>query len=180
MLRETGINPALVRLEITESVVVQDAESTIETLRALKELGVKLAIDDFGTGYSSLSYLTRLTVDTLKVDRSFVSGANSDERSASIVDAVVSLAHALGMRVTAEGIETDQQLARMCAIGCDRGQGYLFARPLPAHELERWLALRVPLVRADARPTRVNDELGQGVSAPDELVKYVPASHDSV
>jgi EAL domain-containing protein (putative c-di-GMP-specific phosphodiesterase class I) len=126
-------------LEITESVVVQDAEATIETLRALKALGVELAIDDFGTGYSSLSYLTRLTVDTLKVDRSFVSGANSDERATSIVGAVATLAHSLGMRVTAEGIETPTQLERMRAVGCDHAQGYYFAQPLPPQELCAWL-----------------------------------------
>jgi diguanylate cyclase (GGDEF)-like protein/PAS domain S-box-containing protein len=132
VLEETGLDPSGLRLEITESVVVQDAESTVATMMALKNLGVRLAIDDFGTGYSSLSYLTRFAVDTLKVDRSFVSGVAHDQRTLSVVRAVTAMAHALGMDVTAEGIETAEQLARVRAVRCDWGQGYYFFKPVAA------------------------------------------------
>jgi diguanylate cyclase (GGDEF)-like protein/PAS domain S-box-containing protein len=135
VLEQTGLDPAGLRLEITESVVVQDAESTVLTLLALKNLGVRLAIDDFGTGYSSLSYLTRFPVDTLKVDRSFVAGGGQDQRTLSVVRGVTALAHALGMDVTAEGIETAEQLSRVRAVRCDWGQGFYFFKPLPAADL---------------------------------------------
>jgi diguanylate cyclase (GGDEF)-like protein/PAS domain S-box-containing protein len=131
-LDETGLDPGTLKLEITESVVMQKAESTIATLQELKGLGVQLAIDDFGTGYSSLSYLKRFPVDTLKIDRSFVAGIDADSQDTAIVDAMLALARALKLTVTAEGIESLAQLRRLHALGCDRGQGYYFAKPLPA------------------------------------------------
>jgi EAL domain-containing protein (putative c-di-GMP-specific phosphodiesterase class I) len=134
-LQETGLDPAVLWLEITESAVMQDVEGGIHTLEALKALGVGLAIDDFGTGYSSLSYLRRFPVDTIKVDRSFVRCLETDHVTVAIVQATVSLAHALGMDVTAEGIETAGQLACVQPLHCDRGQGYYFAHAMPADEL---------------------------------------------
>ena len=138
-LEETGLDPRLLKLEITESVVMQDAQATIETLQALKALGIRVAIDDFGTGYSSLSYLKRLPVDTLKIDRSFVNGLGSDTQDTAIVDSVIALARTLQLSVTGEGVETPSQAKHLRQLGCDRGQGFLFARPVPAHEIDRLL-----------------------------------------
>jgi EAL domain-containing protein (putative c-di-GMP-specific phosphodiesterase class I) len=130
VLQETGLPPHLLKLEITESVVMGDAEHSIATLRGLKDLGVHLAIDDFGTGYSSLSYLRRLPMSTLKIDRSFISNLGTDREDTEIVRAIVNLAHTLGLDVTAEGVETPAQLEQLRTLGCDWGQGYFFSRPL--------------------------------------------------
>jgi EAL domain-containing protein (putative c-di-GMP-specific phosphodiesterase class I) len=139
ILAETGLPAAGLELEITESVVMDSSDEAIEALRALQGLGVKLVLDDFGTGYSSLAYLKRLPLDTIKIDRSFVAGLADDDSNLPIVQAVVSLAHGLGIDVTAEGIETVEQRDCLRELGCDRGQGYWFARPLPAAELESFL-----------------------------------------
>jgi diguanylate cyclase (GGDEF)-like protein len=130
IMSDVGIDPSLVRLEITESVVMEDAPRNLDTLHALRDLGVGLALDDFGTGYSSLTYLRRFPIDTLKIDQSFVRslGESSDT---TIVHAIVDLAHALGLTVVAEGIDSDAKLAALQAIGCEIGQGFLFARPEP-------------------------------------------------
>jgi EAL domain-containing protein (putative c-di-GMP-specific phosphodiesterase class I) len=140
----TGLDPAALELEITESIVMDQSEASIERLQALRALGVQLVLDDFGTGYSSLSYLRRLPLDTIKVDRSFVSGLGLDGREAAvdlpIVQAVISLAHGLGISVVAEGIEGPGQLACLRDLACDRGQGFYFARPLPPDELEAILS----------------------------------------
>ncbi len=136
-LEATDLDPSALELEITESVVMDQSEASIERLQALRRLGVKLVLDDFGTGYSSLSYLRRLPLDTIKIDRSFVSGLGSDAADLPIAQAVISLAHGLGIGVVAEGIETATQLACLRELGCDRGQGYAFARPVPPEELER-------------------------------------------
>lgn len=135
-LQGSGLPAAHLRLEITESAVMANAESAVRTLQALKELDVSLAIDDFGTGYSSLSYLHRFPVDTLKIDRSFVGALGKDKHATVIVSAVVALAHTLGLDVTAEGIETAEQLARLRAVGCDRAQGFYFSPPVPARAIE--------------------------------------------
>ncbi len=140
-LRAARLDPSALKLEITESVLMADAQSTVETLQSLKALGIGLAIDDFGTGYSSLAYLKLFPVDTLKVDRSFVDGLGEDAQDTAIVHSVVALAKALGLSVTGEGIETDKQRQLLRDLGCERGQGYLFARPCPAADLE-------PLLRA--------------------------------
>ena len=139
ILDHAGLSPASLELEITESVVMDQSEAAIERLRGLRALGVKLVLDDFGTGYSSLSYLRRLPLDTIKIDRSFVSGLGMDEADLPIVQAVISLAHGLGMDVVAEGIETAEQLERLKELACDRGQGYFFARPLPPDRLRTLL-----------------------------------------
>jgi diguanylate cyclase (GGDEF)-like protein len=140
VLVRSGLKPCALKLEITESVIMHDAEATILALNQLKQLGALLAIDDFGTGYSSLSYLKRFPIDTLKVDRSFVKGLGEDSMDTAIVRSVVALAKALHLDVTAEGIETQAQRAELLALGCDRGQGYLFSRPLPATEIDALLA----------------------------------------
>ncbi len=132
VLREVQINPDLLWLEITESTLMHDAESAITTLRALRKFGLHLSVDDFGTGYSSMSYLNRFPVEALKVDRSFVDGLGREPESSAICTAVISLAHALGLRAIAEGVETSEQLAELRTRGCEMGQGYLFGRPAPA------------------------------------------------
>ncbi|HEY3080240.1 MAG TPA: EAL domain-containing protein [Chloroflexota bacterium] len=140
VLRETGLDPRCLSLEITESMMMEAAEATNAILRGLKQLGVKLAIDDFGTGYSSLGYLKRFPVDVLKIDRTFVAGLGRDPEDTAIVHAVIRLAHTLGLEVTAEGIETAEQAENLRATGCELGQGYHFARPLPAEAVEDFFA----------------------------------------
>jgi diguanylate cyclase (GGDEF)-like protein/PAS domain S-box-containing protein len=136
-LAETGMDPALLCLEITESAVMESGAATTAQLRALKSLGVRLAIDDFGTGFSSLAHLRRFPVDVLKLDGTFVSGLGREPQDASIAAAVISLAHALDLKTVAEGVETDEQLATLKELGCDLAQGYLFTRPLPPEEARR-------------------------------------------
>lgn len=127
-------------LEITESMVMHRAEQTIATLNEINQMGVQLSIDDFGTGYSSLSHLKRFPVQKLKIDQSFVRDIHLDKNSEAIVQAVISLGRAMGLRVIAEGVETEQQLAFLCAHGCDEVQGYYFSKPVPSAEFERLLA----------------------------------------
>lgn len=135
-LQESDLDPGHLKLEITESVALDKAETTVGTLRELRALGIRLAIDDFGTGYSALSYLKHYPVDTLKLDRSFIDGLGQDVEDTAIVHAVISFAKALKLSVTAEGIETLEQLAQLKMLGCDWGQGYYFSRPVPGSELE--------------------------------------------
>ena len=139
VLAETRLPAATLELEITESVAMSDVEATGVTLRALHELGVRVVLDDFGTGYSSLAYLSRLPLDVIKVDRSFVAGLGESPANLAIIRAVVGLAQGLGITVTAEGIEREDQLQALRELGCDRGQGFLFARPQPADEAGRAL-----------------------------------------
>ncbi|WP_119353256.1 EAL domain-containing protein [Azohydromonas sediminis] len=140
-LAATGLDPARLELEITESILV-DRQADLQTMQRLKSLGVGLSIDDFGTGYSSLSYLKRFPVDRLKVDASFVRDVADDPDDAAIVAAIVGLAHHLQLRVIAEGVETAEQLGFLRRHGCDEVQGYLFARPMPGDEARAWLAAR--------------------------------------
>ena len=140
VLNETGIDPASLKLEITESAVMENAETAISMLNQIKEIGVKLSLDDFGTGHSSLSYLHRFPIDTLKVDRSFVNTIDDGIENGEIVRTVVALAKSLKLGVIAEGIETTHQLSQLRRLGCELGQGYLFARPLPAGEIEALLS----------------------------------------
>jgi EAL domain-containing protein (putative c-di-GMP-specific phosphodiesterase class I) len=139
ILAETGMDPTTLELEITESVVMDQSEVAVRTLGRLRDMGVKLVLDDFGTGYSSLSYLKHLPLDTIKIDRTFVAGLES-EVDRAIVDAVIALAHGLHISVVAEGIETEGQFEALREMGCDIGQGYLFARPLPAEAAHRLLS----------------------------------------
>ena len=138
ILTETGMDPTTLELEITESVVMDQSDVGIRTLGRLRDMGVRLVLDDFGTGYSSLSYLKHLPLDTIKIDRTFVAGLDG-AADRSIVDAVIGLAHGLRISVVAEGIETEAQFETLRAMGCDIGQGYLFAKPLPAADATRLL-----------------------------------------
>jgi diguanylate cyclase (GGDEF)-like protein len=138
-LKSAGLQPTALKLEITESAAMENAERTIQILNRLKELGVMLSIDDFGTGYSSLSHLHRLPFDTLKIDRSFVYSVGEKGENSEILQTIISLAKNLKMRVIAEGIETENQLALLQNLGCDYGQGYLMSKPMPAEEMEKLL-----------------------------------------
>ncbi|MBA3532642.1 MAG: EAL domain-containing protein [Ardenticatenales bacterium] len=139
VLSETGLAANSLKLELTESIVMENAETTILALQELKEIGVELSIDDFGTGYSSLSYLKRFPIDTLKVDRSFVRDITTDPNDAAITIAIVTLAHSLKLKVISEGVETEEQLAFLRAQRCDEIQGYLFSPPIPADAFTRLL-----------------------------------------
>ena len=132
VLEVTGIEPNSLKLEITESVMLLDCDATITKLHALKALGIRLAVDDFGTGYSSMAYLSNLPIDTLKIDRSFINKLGIKAEDDAIVRAILMMAQTMGLSVTAEGIETDAQREELNTLGCDRGQGYYFARPLTA------------------------------------------------
>jgi diguanylate cyclase (GGDEF)-like protein/PAS domain S-box-containing protein len=140
ILCESGLAPECLKLEITESVFMEDPESTASLLWQLKQLGVQLQIDDFGTGYSSLSYLHKFPFDSLKIDKSFVSGPNLNPKNAEIVRTIVMLAHKLGMSVTAEGIETMEQFSQLAALGCEHGQGYLLSEPVEGSLAGRLIA----------------------------------------
>jgi diguanylate cyclase (GGDEF)-like protein/PAS domain S-box-containing protein len=139
-LQYSGMPPHCLEIELTESMVMHGAETFIATLRALKRLGVTIAVDDFGTGYSSLNYLRRFPVDRLKIDRSFICEMTVDRHSAAIVKAIITLAHALDLRVVAEGVETEQQLLMLRDCGCDEIQGYYYRRPMPHTDFEAFLA----------------------------------------
>ena len=138
-LEESGLAPVSLELEITESSLLRDVEITVNTLRNLKDLGVRLAIDDFGTGYSALAYLKRLPIDVLKIDQSFVRALTTDPADATITEAIVQLATGLNLATIAEGVETLEQLLLLGSYGCSRMQGFLFGKPVPAEVFERWL-----------------------------------------
>jgi diguanylate cyclase (GGDEF)-like protein/PAS domain S-box-containing protein len=158
-LREIGLNPHSLVLEITESAAVDDTQPTAGFLQELKGLGVQLAIDDFGTGYSSLSYLKHLPVDFLKIDRSFVGGLGQDAKGTKIVSTIIELSHALGSRVIAEGVETADQLAQLQELGCTLAQGHYFAKPLTTNSLWKHLershsgSLREPKSHLEGYPS---------------------------
>ena len=137
MLLKTGFDPRSLKLEITESVVMENAGEATARIRQLRDLGVELYLDDFGTGYSSLSYLHRFPVDTLKIDRSFISRMGARDKDSEIVRTIVELAHNLHMEVIAEGVETEEQLSHLKALQCEYGQGYYFSKPLDAKSAER-------------------------------------------
>ena len=136
VLDETRLDPTCLELELTETSIMENAESAVKLLTEIRKLGVKIAIDDFGTGYSSLSYLKRLPIDTVKLDRSFVTGATTDPDDAALVMAIITLAHNLRLTVIAEGVETTEQLSFLRLLRCDEAQGYLFGKPVPAEAFE--------------------------------------------
>jgi diguanylate cyclase (GGDEF)-like protein len=145
-LSDTGLPPEALEIEVTESVAMRNVALSAEILRSLRELGVGVSLDDFGTGYSSLSYLKTLPVDTVKLDQSFVRDVTTDRGDAAIATAIIAMAHTLGLRVVAEGVETEEQLAFLRSQRCDTVQGYLFSPPVPADRLEAVLESRSPLV----------------------------------
>ncbi len=164
ILAETGLEPRRLCLEIKESMLLDDVEAAVQALGRLRDLGVGFALDDFGTGYSSLSYLRRFPVDSVKIDRSFVAGLGSDAASDAIVAAVVNVSRALGLSIVAEGVETDDQLVALRALGCDLAQGYLWSEPLSAGDAVRWLRSRRPEVVAGG-PLELGALLAQRVDA---------------
>ena len=139
ILKETNLDPRWLELELTESSIMKDPEEAIEKLHELKLMGIQVAIDDFGTGYSSLNYLKRFPIDTLKIDKSFVSDVCKDPHDTSIVRAIINLGHALDLNVIAEGVETREQLQYLAALECDLVQGFLFSKPLPVKAFEELL-----------------------------------------
>jgi EAL domain-containing protein (putative c-di-GMP-specific phosphodiesterase class I) len=139
ILQESGLAPQHLNFELTESVLMHGAHTTVSLLHALREMGVRLSIDDFGTDYSSLSYLKRFPVDTLKIDRTFIADLTTDPDDAAITRAIISMGHSLRLRVIAEGVETREQLEFLRALSCDEAQGNHFGRPLPAAEAEQVL-----------------------------------------
>ncbi|HJU70555.1 MAG TPA: EAL domain-containing protein [Paucimonas sp.] len=138
-LQESGFDPACLELEITESLLIQNVENVLASIKRLKQLGVTLSIDDFGTGYSSLSYLKRFAVDKLKIDRSFVRDIATDPDDAAIVHAIIQMGRSLNLKIIAEGVEDEAMLERLRRFRCDEAQGYYFARPMPADEFARHL-----------------------------------------
>jgi len=167
VLIATGVEPQNLELELTESVLMRDAESTVRTLAALKAMGVQLAIDDFGTGYSSLSYLRKFPVDALKIDRSFVRQI-SDGEDTTIVTAVIGMARSLKLRVVAEGVETAEEVAFLRAHQCDEAQGHYFSRPLLPQQFAKLLRTGIPAPAAvvyrdqDAALDQTHDDASDG------------------
>jgi EAL domain-containing protein (putative c-di-GMP-specific phosphodiesterase class I) len=137
-LNDHQVNPTLIELELTESLLMEHVTSTIELLHAIKALGLSLSIDDFGTGYSSLNYLHRFPIDKLKIDQSFIKNMLEDVNNLAITKAIIGLGHTLGLRVVAEGVERIEEMRMLSAAGCDEFQGYLFGKPMPADEFEDW------------------------------------------
>ncbi|HLY82010.1 MAG TPA: GGDEF domain-containing protein [Acidimicrobiales bacterium] len=168
VLSDTDTDPTMVTLEVTESVFVQDSERALVVLRELKSLGVGLALDDFGTGYSSLNYLKRFPIDIVKIDQAFVADLERDHASHAIVFAVIELAHMLGMKVVAEGVETAEQHKELASLGCDSCQGYYFARPMSADDFGTVMHRRVKggTVNLPALATAVRLERRTRAAAP--------------
>ena len=129
-MRETEVEPSAIKLEITESVTMGDAERTIRVVQELKKFGLRIGIDDFGTGYSSLSYLRRFPMDTLKIDRSFVSGLKANPENREIIRTIIGLARNLGMNVVAEGTETAEEISYLKTLDCEFAQGYYYSKPV--------------------------------------------------
>ena len=149
LLAEHEVPADALELEITESVIMIDPKRAREVLLALRALGLRIAVDDYGTGYCALAYLRDLPIDELKIDRSFIARITTDRRSGAIVRSTIELAHALGLKVVAEGIEDQEALAAVAAFGCDFAQGFHFSRPVPAEAFTAWTRPRA----ADATPS---------------------------
>ncbi len=138
-LKQAGANPTRLKIELTESLVLDNVSDTITKMQALKVIGVGFSMDDFGTGYSSLSYLKQLPLDQLKIDRSFVNDLPADNNDAAIVQAIITMGRTFGLNVIAEGVETEAQRDFLQQYGCHAFQGYLFSRPIPIEEFEQFL-----------------------------------------
>jgi diguanylate cyclase (GGDEF)-like protein/PAS domain S-box-containing protein len=172
VLRRTGLNPRQLKLEITEGAVMENIDAATEMLRALRDLGVQLAIDDFGTGYSSLSYLHRFPIDTLKIDRSFVTRMANNSENVEIVRTVIMLAQVLGMDVVAEGVETKEQLKILRDLRCEYGQGYYFSRPSSATDAEKIIVETNEKVRKLHLPER-SEPLAPNTSV--KTMRFIPS-----
>jgi len=164
-LHDSGLPPQRLELEITEAVLLDDTERALSVLHAMRERGIRISMDDFGTGYSSLSYLRRFPFDKIKIDRSFIQDAAQGGDALAIVGAISNLGRSLGMSTTAEGVETVEQLAAVCAAGCAEVQGYLFSRPGPASAISALIATHRP----PGQPTEIPAPSEQGA----------PCSNDS-
>lgn len=140
IINETSINPSVIELEITETVLMQSLDSSINILKKLMDMGIRIALDDFGTGYSSLNYLRMIPIHTLKIDKSFIDNITSSKKEESIIKNIIQMAHSMNLKVVAEGVETEDQLSILKERKCDYIQGYYFSRPLPANELEKLLS----------------------------------------
>jgi diguanylate cyclase (GGDEF)-like protein len=151
-LDDSGIRASCLEIELTESAVMTNPEESVEILKVLSRMGVAVSVDDFGTGYSSMSYLRRFPLDKLKIDRSFIADLLTSPEAAALVRGIVSLAHSLGLKVIAEGVETLEQMELLTRLGCDQLQGFCFSRPLPAAEYEQLMRAARPVSRADSEP----------------------------
>jgi EAL domain-containing protein (putative c-di-GMP-specific phosphodiesterase class I) len=149
ILKETGLEPSRLELEVTESVLLDSIDTSARTFKTLRAAGVRIALDDFGTGYSSLSYLHRFPVDKIKIDRSFVQNLASSSGSEAIVQAMVDLARAMRVDVTAEGVETTEQRDFLQGAGCTELQGFLLSHPLPGEQIDRLFGVRTPAKRSE-------------------------------
>lgn len=167
-LAASDLDPACLTLEITESAVMVDPESVVVVLHSIAALGVQIAIDDFGTGYSSMAYLTRFPVQQLKIDRSFVSGLGSEPDDTAIVAATVGLAHALGIQLVGEGVETGQQAAALRALGCQLAQGYLFSKPVPTQDVDYLICEYATQVSPDVHPEMSASHMTSTLPASDQ------------
>ena len=154
-VRNHGITPNHLELELTESIIMRDAETTVEILERLHDMGFQLSIDDFGTGYSSLNYLRRFPIDKIKIDQSFVRDVTHDESAGSIVTAIIGLARSLKLKVIAEGVETKEQLEILREQGCDEAQGFLFSPALASEEFEKLVREWKPKYWASPEPLSV-------------------------
>jgi diguanylate cyclase len=170
-LEQAGLEPQFLEVELTESAVMTDPEESIAILERLSEMGVLVSVDDFGTGYSSMSYLRRFPIDKLKIDRGFISQVTSRPEEASIVRAIISLAHSLKLKVVAEGVESTDQLDFLKTLGCDQYQGYHFSRALPSSQFEE-------LIRSAPQPQRAPSESDAGLTQ-SKLAMYRPRSRES-
>ena len=137
LLRNTGIPPQQLEIEITESIMIDSAEKALQCINEIRSMGIMVAIDDFGTGYSSLSYLNNFPANLLKIDKSFIDKMNTSDSSKQYVAAIISIGHIMGFDVISEGVETEDQLATLNSIGCDYIQGFIWGRPLPQEEAEK-------------------------------------------
>ena len=139
ILKQTGLPPAWLELEITENVLMQNVDDTVQILQTIKAMGVRLALDDFGTGYSSLSYLRRFPIDVLKIDQSFVRGLNENNQDAQLISAIIGMGKSLELNIIAEGVETVEQLNFLKSQQCEEGQGFLFSKAVPPKDFARLL-----------------------------------------
>ncbi len=161
ILTDTGLDPNLLELELTEGSIMKDPNQAIRKLHELKAMGIHISVDDFGTGYSSLNYLKRFPIDTLKIDKTFVRDINTDPDNEAIVSAIITLAHALKLNVIAEGVETQEQLESLRVLKCDEVQGYLFSQPLSVADFTALLAERLSIgIPRDYNTSRLPSLLG--------------------